>query len=235
MKRKLLSIAIMVLPMTMIAQNTWELPESRKPKTVVDISKEKKTERKKDKNGVTKINADGKTYTVKTEDLPYLKGAVPEEDGKVVFTQEYDTHGMSAAKAYDVIYSKLEQMLEEEIQTPKSKIAIVNKEQHSIVAQFSEWMVFQDKILVLDRAQFGYLLVAECNDGKATVSISRLGYEYEAGREKSYFRAEDIITDKDMLSNNGYKLRKVNSKYRKATVDRVKQIFAGIGNALAQQ
>lgn len=207
MKHKTLALLLAFLPLAAMAQSNWEIPEAKKPATKIS----KKTEL---------ANA------VKEADKPYLAGAVPEEDGKVVFSEEINTGNMTAAQAYDLAYKKIEQLAEGENQTQKSKIALFNKEEHSIVATFGEWLVFTDKMLVLDRTMFNYLMVVNCSDGKVNVKISRLTYEYSNGNNGTdFFYAEELITDKRMIAKDGTKLKRMNRKFRIATVDRMREVL----------
>ena len=83
---------LMLVPMTLWAQdNTWERPE-------VDEQAEA---------AKAKENPDAK----------YLRGAVPEVDGKVVFTKHIDAPGKSAAQIYDILHQYLEKMTKEKSTT----------------------------------------------------------------------------------------------------------------------
>ncbi len=210
MKKKFLAILMILSPLVSMAQNNWVIPEAKKPAKTEKTVKTKNVSNKNER------------------DLPYLAGAVPEKDGEVVFSREIDTNGMTAEQAFDAVYNKLEQLTTGEKQTERSKIAIFNKEQHSIVATFYEWLVFSDKLLVLDRALFNYMLVADCSNGKVNITISRLAYEYGTDGDKERFDAEGLITDRLMIAKDGKKLKKVNRKFRVGTVDRMNEVLDSI-------
>ena len=86
--KKLFFTLLMLVPMTLWAQdNTWERPE-------VDEQAEA---------AKAKENPDAK----------YLKGAVPEVNGKVVFTKHINAPGKSAAQIYDILHQYLQKMVKE--------------------------------------------------------------------------------------------------------------------------
>lgn len=135
---------------------------------------------------------------------------------------------MSGKQAFDIVYKELEKLAGEENQTNRSKIAMYNEGKDSIVATFCEWLVFRNKLLELDRSLFSYLLVANCGNGKVEVTISRLIYEYGVENDKERYVAEDFITDNKMLAKDGKKLKRVNRKFRVATVDRMNEVLDSI-------
>lgn len=223
MKKIIISL-LFLLPVCAFAQGNWTAPAKSAVTT-------QKVETKSQKNNeTTEIVIDGKTYTVKAEDAPYLQGAVPEVDGKVVYHVDLPLKGMKADEVYSAIYKRLDKLTTGPQQTEHSRIALVNEEEHSIVARIEEWMVFADKILVLDRALFNYVVEADCKDELLSINISRLYYNYNTNHGDNHFTAEETITDKLMLTKNGTKLRKVNKKFRKATVDRMNEVLEELTN-----
>ena len=158
-------IAIMLLcPTLSFAQNTWEVPTQKTE--VRDTTKRKALfETKK-----------------KVEDPKYLSGAVPVVDGKVTFTLDMDVKGKTAQEIYDILYGVLDNMTKEENQFKESKIAIVNKGEHTIAARYKEWLVFRNSALSLDRTVFNYTIIAQATDGHVNVKLFRISYQYELER-----------------------------------------------------
>lgn len=220
MKKIFLSI-IMLLPLMAMAQNEWVVPQSTQANTTQANADLQNAE----KAAMNKAEKAAKQKKVKESDAPYLKGAVPEVDGKVVYSLDIDLPGKSAAEIYDIAYAQLEKLAQDEHQTGKSKIALVNKNDYSIVATYSEWLVFADKLLMLDRTQFTYIAVAKCTDGKLHIDFERINYQYELNRRPQYFSAEESICDKVSLSKSGTKLVAGYIKFRKKTVDRMNEIL----------
>ena len=211
-------IAIMLLcPTLSFAQNTWEVPTQKTE--VRDTTKRKALfETKK-----------------KVEDPKYLSGAVPVVDGKVTFTLDMDVKGKTAQEIYDILYGVLDNMTKEENQFKESKIAIVNKGEHTIAARYKEWLVFRNSALYLDRTVFNYTIIAQATDGHVNVKLFRISYQYELERginDGIEVVAEEWITDEQGLNKKKDKLAKYSGKFRKKTIDRKDNIFETITNAL---
>ncbi len=232
MIKYILFAAALFPPMAAAAQNNWELPSGNGQTSQQNTVKESKKQKDNTKDGTSTEVIDGVTYVIKDADRPYLAGAVPESDGNVVFSADIETAGMNAGEAYDKAYKYMENVAAGEQQTEKSKIAIVDQEQHSIIGTYAETLVFSKKLLELDQTLFNYVIITDCKDGTVHVSIERLPYDYTDGKETTHITAEEMITDGKMLSNNGTKLKKQNSKFRKATVDRMRELLAGFREAL---
>lgn len=215
--KKIIIAMLACLPMAAMAQNTWELPESQ---TQQEVAKQTK---KAEKQKAQKLG----------EDPRYLAGAVPVVDGKVVFTLEKDVPGMSADDIYQTIYNVLQGITEEEGQFPTSKIAVVNKGQHTIAARMKEWLVFSNSFLSLDRTVFNYTLIAQATDGHFKLTMERISYDYERDRGTGMqTAAEDWITDKEAMNKSQTKLLKYSGKFRRKTIDRKDNIFGRVCNAL---
>ena len=211
-------IAIMLLcPTLSFAQNTQEVPTQKTE--VRDTTKRKALfETKK-----------------KVEDPKYLSGAVPVVDGKVTFTLDMDVKGKTAQEIYDILYGVLDNMTKEENQFKESKIAIVNKGEHTIAARYKEWLVFRNSALSLDRTVFNYTIIAQATDGHVNVKLFRISYQYELERginDGIEVVAEEWITDEQGLNKKKDKLAKYSGKFRKKTIDRKDNIFETITNAL---
>jgi hypothetical protein len=207
------------LPLMGMAQNTWEVPQE-------------KTEEAKPKQQKKAL-----FETKKKEDVKYLAGAVPEVDGRVVFTLDKKVPGMSADEIYKKVYDVIHAMTQEENQFPQSKIAVINKSEHTIAARMREWLVFQNTFLSLDRTIFNYTLIAKAADGRLVLTMERLSYQYEKDRTdvRGGFdtKAEDWITDKEALNKKQTKLLKYSGKFRRKTIDRKDNIFDRVCRALS--
>ena len=193
------------------AQNTWEVPNSEKNKEVPTENvavKEKKS--------------------TNTEDAQYLTGAVPEKDGKVVFTFEKKVEGADAATLYDKTYEWMEKLTKAENQL-NSRIALVNKAEQKIVATFSEWLEFSRSIISVDRTRLDYVMVAECVDNLVTIELSRIKFHYDEERPtRMDVSAEEWISDSKALNKDGSKIIRGRKKFRKKTIERMNEI----GNSL---
>lgn len=172
----------------------------------------------------------------KTVDAKYLKGAVPEVDGKVVFTLDKDVPGMTADQIYEKVRTVMENIIAQPNQLKQvSKIAIDDKASHIIGARISEWLVFRKAALNVDQTVFNYSLIAKVSDGHLHLTMERMGYQYEMERPDTQgmeTKAEDWITDKWGLNKKGNKLAKYSGKFRRKTIDRKDDIFGRVCKVL---
>lgn len=186
------------LPMAATAQNTWEMPEE-----------EEVTEK------TVKVNPDAK----------YLAGAVPTVDGKVVFSTTVNAPGKSANEIYGILRKYMLRMTKEKNQFETSSLSIQDSVNHMLAGVYQEWLVFKSSGLSLDRTRFKYTLIAQCEDGKADITISRISYLYEEERNPQKYTAEEWITDENALRKSKQKLLPISGKFRRKTIDRKDYLF----------
>lgn len=187
----------------------WAIPTAEPKKTEV-----KKVEK----------NANG---AVLKADVKYMEGAITTNaEGKVEFTLDTDANGKSADEIYNIVYQYMSDLTQGE-NNIKSRMALVNKDQHIIANTMDEWLVFSNTFLSLDRSEFRYNLVASIKDNHLTLSMERLYYVYEEDRSTGFKApAEEIINDKIALNKKKTDLAKIFGKFRKLTIDRRDQIFS---------
>lgn len=188
--KKLLITLMMCLPLTLMAQNTWEMPAQAE-------------------------NTDAK----------YMEGAVPVVDGKVTFHTTIDAPGKSATEVADIVRRYMTKMTKEPGQFEQSRIVMDDSVKHEIVGSYQEWLVFKSTALVLDRTRLFYNLIADCHDGKADLTMTRIYYLYEEERDPQTLKAEEWITDEEGLTKNKKKLSRVAGKFRRKTIDRKDYLF----------
>lgn len=202
--KKFIIAVLFAMPIAATAQNTWEMPEE-----------DEVTEN-------AKVNPDAK----------YLAGAVPTVDGKVVFSTTLDAPGKSAGEIYAILKKYMLRMTKEKNQFETSSLSVQDSVSHTLAGVYQEWLVFKNSSLSLDRTRFKYTLIADCKDGKANVTISRISYLYEEERSPQKFTAEEWITDENALRKNKQKLLPVSGKFRRKTVDRKDYLFNKMQNLL---
>jgi len=163
------------------------------------------------------------------EDKPYLAAdAVPEVDGKVVYTLDLNVPGRNATEIFDEIYSYLDKMSQGSNQV-NSGIALFNKKERTVAAKFSEWMEFSKSFIMIDRTKFNYTIIAKCSDNHLNMTLERISYNYEENREGGFrATAEKYITDKYAVNKKRTKLIPGVAKFRRGTIDRKNQIFAAV-------
>ena len=188
-----------LLPLTMWAQdNSWEL------------------------NGDEEVKQEVKTKA--KVDAKYLKGAVPEVNGQVVFSKHIEAPGKSASQIYDILLQYMERLTKTSNQI-ESRIATSDAQKHEIIGVYQEWLVFKKTALSLDQTRFFYALRAQCSDGAADIELMRIRYLYEEERAPQRMTAEEWITDKEAVNKKNTKLLPISGKFRRKTIDRKDFLF----------
>lgn len=162
------------------------------------------------------------------DDSRYLAGAVPEVDGRVVFSREFSIPGMSQ----DEIYERMLKWLDGRMAQNKNNSRVVYKDQGVIAATGEEWLVFSSTALSLDRTWLTYQITVNCQPQKCTMEIEKIRYTY---REKEKYTAEEWITDKFALNKTKTKLVRGLAKWRRKTVDFADNLFEEAAKALSQK
>ncbi len=162
-------------------------------------------------------------------DSKYLAGAVPEVDGKVVFTKDFTIPGMSQAEIYDRMLNWMSARLEQN--QNNSRIVFTEEEKGLIVGIGTEWIIFSSSAFSLDQAEITYHILVTCQPERYRLTVERIRYSYRAGKEK--FTAEEWIADQYALKKNQTKMVPGIAKWRKKTVDFVDELCLSSANALS--
>jgi colicin import membrane protein len=199
MMKKLFFTMLALVPLTLWAQdNTWEINEDE------DVKQEVKVK--------TKV------------DPKYLKGAVPEVNGQVVFSKHINVPGKTASQIYDIMLQYMQRLTKTSNQI-ESQISTSDAQKHEIVGIYQEWLVFKNTALSLDRTRFFYALRAQCSDGAVDIEMMRIRYLYEEERTPQRMTAEEWITDKESVNKKNTKLMPMSGKFRRKTIDRKDYLF----------
>ena len=165
----------------------------------------------------------------------YLKGAVTEKNGVVVFEETFIVPGKSKVDIFDSLKNYTQSIVTGENHLPQSRITELSPNKDIIAASVEETLWFKRTALVSDFARFFYQLVFEVSDGQFKVTLLRFRYIYEpmaTPGQDNVMLAEEWITDKEALKKDGTQLRRGTSKkFRIATIDRKNQLFRGAGRA----
>ncbi len=170
-------------------------------------------------------------------DSKYLAGAVPEEDGMIVFKKSFRVPNKSEQQIHDVLYTWADALVKNSIPAPGNYARVMDDSSDSIVARVCEWMVFKKKALYLDRARFRYQMTINLDADKVTISAYSLSYYYgEDPNEENnqLFKAEEWISDAEALNKAGTKLYPKSSKFRRLTVDYMDNLFESAMDAFEQ-
>lgn len=174
------------------------------------------------------------------------KGAVPEENGVVMFKDMIAAPG----KTKDDIFAKVAQWASLRYEPNSvmgvytdsnffknlefSKVKEANKQSGKIQCQGAEELIFSIKPLAKNYTQAFYLLDLDVQDGQAGFNLHTLSFNVDQG-EGQFVRetAEDWITDKECLNKKG-ELRRIPGKFRIKTIDLVNELKKEIAAAINQ-
>lgn len=159
----------------------------------------------------------------------YLVGAVPEKEGKVVFSREFSIPGMTKQQVYDRMLKWMETRLKEN-DNAASRIVFQNPEKGVIAGRGEQWLLFRSTALSLDRAWMTYQLTVECKPEFCTVLVEKIRYTY---REDERYNADEWINDEFALNKTKTKIIRGVSKWRIKTVDFANDVFKSAALALS--
>lgn len=165
------------------------------------------------------------------EDPRYLAGAVPVEDGKVVFTREINIPALSEAEIYELLLS----WGEENFNTEEKRVVYQNEETGEIAIVAKDYLVFSSTALALDRSIMNYRILIACKEHVCTLKMTGIRYQYNVTykREPERYIAEEWITDDLALNKDKTKLNRISGKFRRATIDFAKTTFDSAATALS--
>ena len=164
------------------------------------------------------------------DDSRYLAGAVPEVNGKVVFTRQFSIPGMSQ----DEIYQRAEAWLDARLKQNEnnSRITYAKPEEGLIVGMGDDWIVFSSTALALDRTRILYQVTLHTAFERCDLEISRIRYLYREGKEK--YEAEEWVVDKYALNKTQTKLVRGLAKWRRKTVDFMDEYATSLADAFSK-
>lgn len=186
-----------------------------------------------------KGNVDMAAYTA--------KGAIPEVNGKVVFSDVIAAPG----KTKEDIFNKVAQwaglryesnsMMGDDYRDANffkniefSKVKGANRQSGKIECQGAEELIFSLKTLAKNYTQAFYQLDLIVSDGKVDFMLHALSFNVDQG-DGEFLRmsAEEWITDAECLNKKG-DLKRVNGKFRIKTIDLVNELKKEISEVANQ-
>ena len=171
----------------------------------------------------------GASLQAQTNDSKYLAGAVPEVNGKVVFSKEYRIPGMNRQEVFDRVVSWMTTRLEKN--QNNSRVVLQDADKGHVVGVGDEWIIFSSTALSLDRTRILYQLFVNCEAELCRLEVSKVSYIYREGKER--YAAEEWVVDKYALNKDKTKLIRGLAKWRRKTVDFVDDLCLGLADALS--
>ena len=185
-----------------------------------------------------------KLYTQQADISAYqASGAVPETDGKVVFSATIPTNGKTKEQLYPLLASFASFRFAPNTQRGEwrepgffknieyAKVTKADKEEGIIIAQGAEEMIFSNKFLSQDYTQAFYLLTMTFTADGIDVKMNNIAYVYAGSGSSTRITAEEWITDSEALNKKG-ELRRINGKFRVKTIDLFNELTEEISQAI---
>lgn len=159
----------------------------------------------------------------------YMAGAVPEVDGKVVFTRELNVSGFSGEQIYNALLDWSHKTFTEN----SSRILYTDAQRGVIAAQGEEVMIIKIGLFP-GKVKAMYMLTINSSDGKCTLTTSRIRYKNNPSSKdgEEIIAAEEYITDKYALNKTKTKIFRGTGDYRSNTIDIVDRIASEAQNAV---
>ena len=179
------------------------------------------------------------------DDTPYLQGAVPEVNGKVVFSQTIAAPGKSKAELYTLVGSWASARFLQNVENGKwtdkdyfhnlemSGVKTNDESAGKLLVQGNEELVFRNSFLAKDYTEITYQLHIDIKDGAVSVSMQNISYVYTFSSEKERIEAELLITDSESF-NKKSEFYKVNRKFRVKTINLKDELFSEIATTIQQ-
>lgn len=178
-----------------------------------------------------------KTFQGRKDQKEYMQGAVPQQNGKVVFQKEFN----ASKNAYDALlqWTGFRYMPSTQQGTWDSPNYFNNgdfakaesPDKNTIICTADEELVFTNKALARDASRLNYKLTLSISDNKVVATISDIVYIYNLTDYPERIAAEDWIVDSEAFSKKGELLRRV-AKFRIKTIDLVDELFSEIEEKL---
>lgn len=166
-----------------------------------------------------------KDYTSKK----YLAGAVPEVDGKVMFTHVISLEGKSTSDIFDDVYA----WNQKRYGKSPSRVLFSDKEKLQIASLGYTKLSFKESALYVDESEMIYQITSVIKDNKLEVTISNIKFQYVEALKPQLFRAEEMITDKIAIKKNGQVLSRYYDKFRAHAIDAVEVVFQSLDDSFA--
>lgn len=161
------------------------------------------------------------------QNAKYLAGAVPEIDGKIVFSRTITVNNNISSKDLFQLMDKWAKDNYTSDSDSKNRVLLSDEADLSIACLGDNKLVFKKNAFVLDQASMIYQLILNIEKGKCEAVIRNIKYDYPS-ESKSLLPAEDVISDETALDQKKGKLYKRFDKFRIHTVDSVNGIFNSI-------
>lgn len=174
-----------------------------------------------------------KENTLNFSDKKYLAGAVPTENGKVVFNRQLDITGIAPQTAIELTRQWASGSLAND--GYNGKICDIDNNAGSLIINIDGDLVFKSSAFQLDQATISFILDVKFNNNKCILTFRNIRYLYAINPNNSrrdVIMADNWIVDKEALNKVGTKMYAMNGKFRIRTVQLVDYLTETLRNGL---
>ncbi|MFR9166080.1 MAG: DUF4468 domain-containing protein [Dysgonomonas sp.] len=163
-------------------------------------------------------------------DPKYLEGAVPLVDGKVVFEKAIKTQNkISGKELYGLMEKWAKEKYDRKDDKLKNRVLLTDPEKRHIACQGADELLFSKTIISYDATIMHYQLILVISDNECKTTIKNISFDYDYSNDGIVnVPAEEMISDKNTLYDNGKKIVRYYRKFRINAVDRIDDIFESI-------
>lgn len=182
------------------------------------------------------ISAQAQSYSFKDNEKKnperYLSGAVPEVDGKVVFSETVQTNH-SAAEIIEMIEKWAESKNKTDNKFYNSKTTYNDTLKHELALLINDRLIFTSQALSLDYALITYYLIVEASNNQCAITLKNIKYKYVDF--KNPVTADEMISDEVALNKEKTKMYRTYDKFRVTTIDMAENNFDEIEKVLNKE
>ena len=153
-------------------------------------------------------------------DPKYLAGAVPLQNGKVIFSRDIQ---VPESLPTDSVYNVLHQWMGRYFNNRRHVLKRIDNGCDSVnnVLKLGvvQYIIFKQKAFVLDRSQVIYNFAMKVEDKTIKVSMDSISYFYEEERSPIKYTAEEWISDETALKKDKKDIYRQQRKFRIKTID----------------
>lgn len=174
-----------------------------------------------------------KENTLDFSDKKYLAGAVPTENGKVVFNRQLDITGIAPQTAIELTRQWASGPLANDGYS--GKIYDIDNNAGSLVINMDGDLVFKSSAFQLDQATISCILDVKFSNNKCMLTFRNIRYLYAINpnnTRRDVIMADNWIVDKEALNKAGTKMYAMNGKFRIRTVQLVDYLTESLRSGL---
>lgn len=166
-------------------------------------------------------------------DKRYLTGAIPMEDGKVVFNKQLDITGIPVGTAMELVKQWVKGSLADD--GFNGKVHNIDDNAGCLAINVDGDLTFKSTAFQLDKATIILIMDIKFTDNRCLLTFKNIRYLYAINpnnAKRDLIVAEKWITDKEALNKAGTKMYATNGKFRIRTIQLVDYLTESLRKSL---